>query len=110
VTTPAHLLIAELKDRSSGVYFLLVNARQELEMAFTEKLGRRGSAMVFHGMTFDRVYPILFHGLQRPTIPGMMQTDALLGPGMYTASKSNIALNYAHFGNSVQNKRMRFGK
>jgi hypothetical protein len=33
-----------------------------------------------------------------------------LGPGIYTASKSNNALNFAQFGNSDQNERMRFGK
>jgi hypothetical protein len=40
----------------------------------------------------------------------MIQTGALLGPGIYTASRSNVALYYAHLGNSDQNERMLFGK
>ena len=76
--------------------FLLANTDPETEVSFAGHLKNYGcSIILFHGTTFDRLFPILCEGLQVLRNTKLMKNAAFYGRGIYLADEPSVAWNYA---------------
>lgn len=76
----------------------LVNSKHETETAFLENKRIKGghTSVVFHGTSLDRLYPILWEGLQVVSQTSELSATkvAEYGEGIYTAKSSSVASVY----------------
>ncbi|KAF2821837.1 hypothetical protein CC86DRAFT_101224 [Ophiobolus disseminans] len=75
----------------------LVNSRPEIEKAFqkNQRCAGGNTTLVYHGTSIDRLYPVLWEGLQVLSDTELSATGAKFGRGIYTASNSADAAGYS---------------
>ncbi|OAL54291.1 hypothetical protein IQ07DRAFT_583585 [Pyrenochaeta sp. DS3sAY3a] len=90
-----------------GLVFL-VNSKHETETAFLKRQEcyRGHTALVFHGTSLDRLYPILWEGLQVLSSTNLSYTGrAAFGKGIYLAKKSSDAAAYCSWPERARTQR-----
>lgn len=75
--------------------FILANAAPEHEAAFTSKVGRQGTSVLFHGTSIDRLPCILSQGLRVCSGTALQRTGAAHGNGIYMATEPLTSFSYA---------------
>ncbi|XTI89975.1 hypothetical protein V2W45_1511865 [Cenococcum geophilum] len=75
--------------------FVLTNAAPEQEAAFTSKVGRQNTSVLFHGTSIDRLPAILCQGLRICSGTSLQRTGAAHGNGIYTATEPLTSFSYS---------------
>jgi hypothetical protein len=74
----------------------LVNSKPEIEKSFARTVQSGGyTSIVYHVTSFDRLYPILWEGLQVLSNTSLEQHGVFYGSGIYAARESCVAARYA---------------
>ncbi|KAF2420005.1 hypothetical protein EJ08DRAFT_32250 [Tothia fuscella] len=75
--------------------FMLASAAPELEHNFAKKVGNGTTRVMFHGTSYERLYPILRGGLKDLSGTTLQRHGHSFGNGIYLASDPQTAFGFA---------------